>query len=115
MPINTHRLINRLPQPVDPANWLVLRQGMPGVVGDVVAGEVLLAAVEVLGRDADGGDGLEGGVGFAPFDAGVFDGHVLARVLFLHLQGEAGGDAVDRELLVHGGAQEVGQFFVELG
>lgn len=113
MPINTHRFINRFPQPVDPADRPVLRQGVPGVEGEVVAHQVLVAAVEVLRGDADQGDGLEGGVLFLPFHAGVFDGHVFAGVLLLHLQGEAGGDAVYRELLVERGAQEVRQFFVE--
>ena len=85
MPINTHRLINRLPQPVDPTNRPMLRQGVPGVEGEVVAHQVLVAAVEVLRGDADQGDGLEGGVLFFPFHAGVFDGHVFVGVLFLHL------------------------------
>ena len=49
-----------------------------------------------------------------PFDAGVFDGHVLGRVSALHLEGVAGGGAVDGELLVQGGAEEVGQVLVLL-
>lgn len=108
MPVHAHRFVHHLAQAVDAADGAVFGEGVPGVEGEVVAKFVLLAAVEVLRGDLDGGDGLEGGDLLAPGHAGVFDGHVVLRVLHLHLEGEAGRYAVQRELLVQGVAQEVG-------
>lgn len=113
-PIPTDRLVNRLPQPVDPADRPMLRQRVPGVEREVVTEQVLFPAIEILSWQNDVGYGSEGRVRLLPFDAGVFDGHVLGRVLALHLEGVAGGGAVDGELLVQGGAEEVGQVLVLL-
>lgn len=113
-PIPTDRLVNRLPQPVDPADRPMLRQRVPGVEREVVTEQVLFPAIKILSWHNDVGYGSEGRVRLLPFDAGVFDGHVLGRVLALHLEGVAGGGAVDGELLVQGGAEEVGQVLVLL-
>lgn len=87
----------------------MLRQRVPGVEREVVTEQVLFPAIEILSWQNDVGYGSEGRVRLLPFDAGVFDGHVLGRVLALHLEGVAGGGAVERELLVQGGAEEVGR------
>ncbi len=92
----------------------MLRQCVPGVEREVVTEQVLFPAIKILSWHNDVGYGSEGRVRLLPFDAGVFDGHVLARVLALHLEGVAGGGAVDGELLVQGGAEEVGQVLVLL-
>lgn len=90
-PIPTDRLVNRLPQPVDPADRPMLRQRVPGVERKVVTEQVLFPAIKILSWHNDVGYGSEGRVRLLPFDAGVFDGHVLGRVLALHLEGVAGG------------------------
>ncbi len=92
----------------------MLRQRVPGVEREVVTEQVLFPAIKILSWHNDVSYGSEGRVRLLPFDAGVFDGHVLGRVLALHLEGVAGGGAVDRELLVQGGAEEVGQVLVLL-
>ncbi len=70
-PVAADRLVHCLAQPVDAADGAMLRQCMPGVEAEVVAGEILLGAVEVLRRKADVGDRLEWRDGLVPLDAGV--------------------------------------------
>jgi len=86
--------VDVIAQPVDVADGAVLRQCMPWVKAEVVAGEILL------------GDGRSPAAARCrrpsrmerwphPTDAGVLDGQLVPGVL-PHLQGKAGGRAVER-------------------
>ena len=84
-PIDAHGFVDGFPQAVDAANGPVLRQCMPWVVGQVIAEQILLTAIEVLRWQLDAGHCLEWRDGLVPFDAGVLYRHVVFGVLSLHL------------------------------
>lgn len=61
------------------------------------------------------GHGFEGSIALAPLDAGVLDGHVSVGVLTLNLQDKTRGDAIRRQLLSQGAAQEIWQILILSG
>ncbi|MOA53829.1 hypothetical protein D3C78_1773450 [compost metagenome] len=74
--------------------------------------QVQRRCIEVLRRHPDLRHRLEGRIAFAPFNAGVFNRHVLVGVLSLDLQDETRGYPVGRQLLIQRIAQEVRQLAV---
>jgi hypothetical protein len=86
MAIGAYRLIYRFAQTVYATDRPVFRKCVPGVEGQIVAEQVLLAAIEVLRLYGNTRNALEGRYLFTPFDSRIFDGHVVLRVLLLHLK-----------------------------
>lgn len=114
MSIHADCFVYRFPQTIDTTDRAMLGQRMPWVERHVVAEQILLAAIEILGWELDGCDGFERRDRLTPFYAGVFDRHVVVRVLALHLQGETRRNPVQGKLLIERAAQEVGEVPVGL-
>ena len=95
MSVGTYRFIYRLAQTVNPTDGAVFGQRMPGVEGQIVAEQVLFVTIEVLRLHGYARDAFEGRYLFAPYHWRIFDGHVVLRVLFLHLKFEACGGAIE--------------------
>lgn len=60
MTIGADGFVHRFSKTVNATDRLVLRQGVPRIEGQVVAKQVLLAAIEVLGREVNIRHCLEG-------------------------------------------------------
>ena len=107
MTIGADGFIYGFSQAVNTPNRLVLGQGVPRVEGKIVTEQILFAAIEVLSWQVNICHCFKGRDGLVPLHAGVFDRHVVSRVLSLYLQGETGGHTVQGQLLIKGITQEV--------
>src|SRR5580700_12134961 len=110
-PVASHFQIERLANPVHHANWLVGGQGVPGIIGEVLAG--LLTLDKGLLQNLDSSDRYKWRIAFRPLHGRVFHRHVLAGNLKLHHEIKTGVAVF--KMRGHLVAQEVWPIAVDIG
>ena len=87
----------------------------PRIERQVVTLQIQRRRIEVLRGQSDSRHRFERCILLTPLNTGVFDRHVLVRILALDLQGETRGHPIRRQLLVQCAAQEIRQVVILFG